>query len=111
MDTNTTPNNSPAEQAPVAPTSTPVAHEHRKVGPIVAILVIIIVLVAAAIYLFASRTNKEPATDMANQATQGQTQDQQASASVTPVTNSSDDVGSIEADLNASVNGLDEQNF
>ncbi|MES2215720.1 MAG: hypothetical protein V4481_00275 [Patescibacteria group bacterium] len=83
----------------------------KKIGPIVAILIIVVILVIAAIYLFASRINKAPAPT-SDTAMQTNSQDQAAvQSSVQPVTSKSDDVNDIQADLNASTNGLDEQNF
>jgi hypothetical protein len=86
---------------------------HKKVGPIVAILIIVLVLIIAALYLFASRINQQtlpvntPITDMSlpndNEATVTQ--------SVQSITNTSDDVQSLQDDLNTSTNGLDTQNF
>jgi uncharacterized protein YpmB len=75
--------------------------EHKKIGPVVAILVIVLVLVAAAIYMFATRVNKQDAVNS----------DTAAAQEVQEVTNNSDEVNDLEADLSASVTGLDEQNF
>jgi cytoskeletal protein RodZ len=113
---------------PVAPTTPPVspimtpAPEHKKIGPIVAVLVIVIVLVIGAIYLFASNMNRATPT---NYIDSGITQQQDTSTntsdsvtpapaeprSVAPVTNTSNDTASLEADLDASTNGLDSQDF
>ncbi len=70
-------------------------------------LVIVLLLVIAALYLFASRLNKEPSDATANQIIS----ETSAQQTVEPVTNTSDDMSSIESDLNASTNGLDNQNF
>jgi len=80
----------------------------KKVGPIIAIMVILLVLVMAAIYMFASRLNKQPAT---NNTGYNSNLEFTAQQPVAPVTNSSDDISSIETDLNSSTNGLDGQNF
>ncbi|MEN9912631.1 MAG: hypothetical protein RLY66_39 [Candidatus Parcubacteria bacterium] len=83
-----------------APMSTPInqAPEHKKVGPIVAIAAVVLILIIGALYIFASRM--------------GTTDDSSASAeTVQPVTNTSDDVSDIEADLDTSIDGLDSQNF
>ena len=93
-------NQQPQSTAPMTP---PMAH--RKVGPIITVLVIVLILIIGALYLFASKTNAPaPENTMTNDATA-------ASQEVQPVTNTSDDVSSIEADLNASTQGLDQQNF
>lgn len=93
-------------------------HEHKKVGPIIATLVIVIVLVVAALYIFGSKLNKQsPIVPEQNTATSElSATDQMAgmatpTASVTPVTNKADDVQSINNDLNSALNGLDSQNF
>ena len=97
-------NQNQPQQPPV-----PMDPEHKKVGPIIATLVIVLVLIIAALYLFASkvsqRTGADQMTDptMNEQATDTQT--------VQPVTNNSDDLNSIQTDLNASTNGVDNQNF
>ena len=99
----------PSQQSTPQPMQTPISAppEHKKVGPIVAILVVVLLLIIGALYIFASRMNQQP-TDTTNEVANENITTQ---ASVQPVTNTADDVDSIEADLNASVNGLDEQNF
>jgi hypothetical protein len=118
MDTHTqnqAPNTTPINSNPApAYTPTPVSGDHRKIGPVVAILVIVVVLIAAAIYLFASRVNTNIPSPQTNNQTSFSIDDDQSAAadgSVTPITNSSDDVGDLQADLDASVRGLDDQNF
>jgi hypothetical protein len=74
----------------------------KKIGPIVGILVLVLVLVAAAIYLFGNRATSDVAAPEDTSA---------ASTEVQPVTNNSDEVNDLETDLNASVYGLDDQNF
>jgi uncharacterized protein YpmB len=100
--TQTTPNQQ--QPAPVNPEHLP-AQAGKKVGPIIATLVIILVLIIAALYIFASKISQRTATD--------QMTDQPAASqqTVQPVTNDSDDLNSIQADLNASTNGVDNQNF
>ncbi len=88
----------------------------KKVGPIIAILVIVLVLIVAALYLVASRIGQQSAPvdqTSASRETINPSADQQSNAgqSVQPVTNNSDDVTSIQADLNASTNGMDSQSF
>jgi hypothetical protein len=95
MDTTT-----PVTPENVAPSYQPAPQ--KKVGPIVAVLVIVLVLVAAAIYMFATRVNTPEPVNNDTAAT---------SEEVQPITNNSDEVNDLEADLGASVSGLDEQNF
>lgn len=113
----------PANPTPASPVSQPITptyesvHAPKKVGPIVAVLIVALVLVIAALYIFASRLNNPPVpTDISpvattqtnNAATEAQ---QPATQPVTPVTNAADDVQSLSNDLNAATQGLDSQNF
>ena len=84
--------------------TTPVEQpSEKKVGPIVATLIIVLVLIIAALYVFASKVN-QPA--IPTDASMGET----ASTSNT-VPNSPQDIQSLQNDLNSSTNGLDKQNF
>ena len=70
----------------------------KKVGPIVATLIIVLVLIIAALYVFASKV-KEPAipTD--------------SSDATSTVSTGSPDLNSLQSDLNNSTSNLDKQNF
>jgi flagellar basal body-associated protein FliL len=86
--------------------------EHKKVGPIIAILIIVLILVIGALYLFASSINREQApvdNSMAN--TNGAPAESVEPQTVAPVTNTSDEIEAIESDLNSSTNGLDNSNY
>ncbi len=96
----------PTSMPPVPPNLPVTANGPKKVGPIVATLVVILILIIAALYFFASRINTPP-VPMDNVGTTTAT-DQ---TSVKPVTNSANDPASLQSDLNASTNGLDQQNF
>jgi uncharacterized protein HemX len=85
----------PASQAP----------ERKKTGPMIAILVVVLILIIGALYLFTSGTTEQSPADNTLAG------DNNTTESVQPVTNTSDDVSDLEADLNASVDGLDAQNF
>jgi hypothetical protein len=98
MDTSTQPTATNSVPSYPTPDTT-----NKKLGPIVAILVIVLVLIAAAIYLFATRGTTAEQIDSDN--------DTASSQEVQPVTNNSDEVSDLEADLDASVTGLDDQNF
>lgn len=103
----------------------PMGSDHsKKLGPIMATFVIVIILVAAGLYIFASQMNKQqpPTTTTpanldintqvrASQQSQAQDQTPAPSPTIAPVTSKSTDVNSLQADLNASTNGLDGQNF
>lgn len=119
-------NDNMQQPVPMPPTFTPPpslpTNGGRKVGPIIAILVIVLVLVVAAVYLFASRVNQAASTPATTDDTSksdapimyDNTPTQTGSSSQTtvqPVTDKSTDPASLENDLNASTNGLDNQNF
>ena len=97
------------------PPHSPVNNNHKRVGPIIAILVIVLVLIIAALYLFASRINQQiipnntesSVTDTSAVNNETATVNQ----SVQEITNTSDDLQSLQDDLNASTNELDIQNF
>lgn len=90
---------------------------HKKVGPIIATLVIVLVLIIAALYIFAARLNQQAIpTDMTSADTSGDSsgatsQAATAPSSVQPVTGTSTDVNSLQNDLDNSTAGLDNQNF
>ena len=97
------------QQNPVTPMSTPITAgmpEHKKIGPIVAILVIVLVLIIGAIYLFASNINQNSG---ANSSTSLQTPSQTQTQQVPAMRN--DDVSSLQTDLNASTNGVSNDSF
>lgn len=97
-----------AYQPSPAQTNQPVAN-NKKVGTIVAILIIILILIIGALYLFASKIDQE---QVPNDSSVAQSQDTAAAPqTVQPVTNKADDLGSLEADLNSSTKGLDNQSF
>lgn len=110
-------NNIPPTVPTVKPSPyTPINNNsHKKVGPIIAILVIVLVLVIAALYLFASRINQQTTlinaenTPITN--TSIPNNEAAASESVQAVINTSDDLQSLQNDLNVSTDGLDSQNF
>jgi hypothetical protein len=104
-------NQQPPIQQPQTPAQMTPVPEHKKVGPIIAILIIILVLIIGALYLFASRINQEQVPVDSAVAASSASNTTQSDTTVQPVTNKSDDVGSLEADLNASAKGLDGQNF
>lgn len=71
----------------------------KKVGPIVATLIIVLILIIVALYLFASKVNPP--------ATPSDTATEQTGTAVTTQT----DVQNLQNDLNNATNGLDQQNF
>ena len=105
---------------PIIPSSTAPEPNHgqnheKKVGPIIATLVIVLILIIAALYLFASRIN-QPAIPDDNSVAAGNLDGTvgtvaTATAYVKPTTGTSTDVGSLQNDLNNATKGLDNQNF
>ncbi len=78
----------------------PSQNGEKKVGPIVATLIIVLILIIAALYLFASKIN-QPAVPTDNSPAVA---DQGANTAAT-------DGNSLQSDLNGATNGLDKQNF
>ncbi len=74
---------------------------HKKVGPIIATLVIVLILIIGALYIFASRMNQQtlPADITIDTTTR----------TVKEITNTSDDINSLNNDLNSSAGGLEGQ--
>lgn len=83
------------ETSPAAPQT------EKKVGPIVATLIIVLVLIIAALYLFAAKVN-QPA--IPTDATMN-------GSTTTAPANSPTDIQSLQNDLNGATTGLDKQNF
>ncbi len=97
---NQVPVSAPAPTPAPAPAAVTPPQTERKVGPIVASLIIVIIIIIAVLYLFASKIN-QPAPVENNLATQP-----------AAVGNAgTDDLSGLEAELNASTDGLNEQNF
>lgn len=82
--------------------------EHKKVGPIVVTLVVVLVLVIVGLYIFASKISQQT-VDMTNSNSDTQTVVQ--TQTISTVTSTADDVQSLQNDLGASVNGIDSQTF
>jgi len=76
--------------------------QSNKTKPMILLITGILVLIIAVLYIFASKTPSSPLPSENITETAQEVQ---------KVTNTSDDVSSIEADLNTSVTGLDAQNF
>src|SRR3954462_6173270 len=101
MDQNTT-NPMPSSQAPLQPKS------ERKVGPIIGALIIILVLVIAALYFFSQRLNNtEPANTTGSETSASVTSDVSAQNTQTAQAAPSDDVASIQTDLDGTLKDVD----
>ncbi|MBP9701796.1 MAG: hypothetical protein KBD47_02320 [Candidatus Pacebacteria bacterium] len=101
----------PPQPAPIqpAPTMMPsLPQEHKHWGPIIGVIVILALLVVAAVYIWGQKLNNDAEQTPVTPAPVSQTPSTSQSAAVSePV----DDFTNIEADLDASVSGLDDSNF
>jgi len=107
----------PPTPQPVAPQPMPqptptmmpeMPKEHTPWGPIIGVIVILILLVAAAIYVWGQKLNNdEKQSPITPAAPVSQIQNTQPAAAAEPV----DELTSLEVDLDASVEGLDDSNF
>lgn len=80
------------------------APSHKKIGPIIVVLVVILVLVIVGLYIFASRID--------NGTQDAWTSDTAVETPVIPaVTNISDDPQTLSDDLDAALEGIDAQTF
>jgi uncharacterized protein YpmB len=94
-------NNQPITNTSQPMTPPPVMETpHKKSGPMIAGLAIILIIIIGALYMFAARS-QAPVIPT----------EEETTTEVQPVTNTSDSVSDLEADLNVSVDGLDAQNF
>ncbi len=117
--TNQTINTGPTNMNPAPSMNSMPVNNHKKMGPIVAIIVVVLALIVAAVYIFSSKSSysvdsyKETYTAPVDTLNKMDTTSytETTSQSVTPITSQSNDPQSLENDINASTNGLDEQNF
>ncbi|MCX6719143.1 MAG: hypothetical protein NTZ38_02080 [Candidatus Taylorbacteria bacterium] len=85
---------------------------NKKVGPIVAILVIVVIVVIVVVYLLVSRVNKQSMpNDLDIAAASINHQSTTASPLVKPITNTADDIQSLQNDLNKATEGVGSQRF
>jgi len=101
------------QNSPLTPNTSAIdPNGHKKVGPIIATLVIVLILIIAALYVFASRLNQQAVpTDESTAPTVDNNYATTTSTQVQPVSSKADDVKSLQADLNVSTYGVDSQNF
>lgn len=83
----------------------------KKIGPIIVTLVVVLVIIIAALYIFASKVNHEQPPEIYRSEHNTVSTNNNEDVSVQPITNKSDDVQSLQDDLNKSVEGLDSQDF
>lgn len=93
------------------PNSFPTTEKSKKVGPIIAVLVVILVIVIVALYLLASRVSvNSPVIDNLQANSTEQTPVAEIiPQDIAPITNTDDDINSLQADLDASIKGIDTQ--
>ena len=109
-----TPSNTPSNPENLnTPSSTPLQNTNKKVGPIVAVLVVVIIIVIIALFAISSNVSKPAYTGgVVNRNIPVQVNNVTAPApEVKSVTGTSDDLNSLQADLNASVEGVDAQSI
>ncbi len=118
---NTMPNSTPPVNG--TPNSLPSTEKPKKFGPIIAILIVILIIVIVALFLLASRVTKnnqviefnpEVLEKTSTLTTEPNIQDQNIKIipqEVAPITNTADDIDSLQADLDASINGIDAQSI
>ena len=104
-----TPAQMPA-QTPVETMPAQADKSTKKVGPIIVGLIIILVTIAAVLYIFAAKSDNQAMPNDNGSIAASQTATSQP-AEVPQITNSADDPASLQADLNSSTQGLDDQNF
>jgi hypothetical protein len=80
----------------------PAPKTEKKIGPIVGTLVIVLVLIIAALYFFGQKLNTEAPVQPAQQS-----MDTTPAATMTAAASSSDDVGSLQSDLNSQLKDVD----
>jgi biopolymer transport protein ExbD len=114
-----TPPQIPVQDTPIVDTMVPNT-KPKRVGPIVAILVVVLIIVIAGIYLVSKQFEVvRPTNDTASLTPQSNTETQNieqtdtnsaaVSATIAPISNTNDDLDSLQNDLDASLNGLDAQ--
>lgn len=111
---NTMPNSTPPVNG--TPNSLPSTEKPKKFGPIIAILIVILIIVIVALYLLASRVSvtsqiieNTPANNTAQ--TMQTTNTEIIPQEIAPITNTADDIDSLQADLDASISGIDAQSI
>jgi uncharacterized protein YxeA len=84
----------------------------KKIGPIVVTLIIVLVLVIAALYIFASRLSENGTGAYIDSDTSASSLvDDTTIVDIPTITNTSDDPESLLKDLESATNGLESNNF
>lgn len=88
----------------------------RKFGLIIIIALIIVIIIALAIYLFSSKMNSNSALQ-SNTDTEvttpviTQDQNNDTAKDIAPISNTNDDIDSLQQDLNMSIDGIETQSI
>lgn len=82
----------------------PAPQTEKKVGPIVGVLIIVLVLIIAALFFFGQRLNTNAPVQTPVQQTEETSMN---NGSMTAAASSSDDVNSLQADLNGQMKDVD----
>ena len=88
---------------------------NKKMGPIVATLIIVLVLIIGILFMIASRLNKNTtpidSASVANSPILNTDNNVEPQTNIEPISDTSDDLQSIQNDLDKSISGIDEQNI
>lgn len=108
-------NSAPGNTSPINNTPS-TAEKPKKIGPIITILIIILIIVIVALYSLASRvsvtnTSLDTSAVIDNQMMSSASPTPVAPKDITPVTNTADDLKSLQNDLDTSISGIDTQNI
>lgn len=112
-----TPPQNPIQTNPSLDTMSPI-NKPKKVGPIVAILVVILIIIIAGVYFVSKQfevvspdtdTALNPVDETSDLSQINNTNTSVISETIAPITNTSDDLDSLQKDLNSSIDGLDAQ--
>lgn len=112
MDPQNIPQNYQMPPSEPQPTS-PIVNSQKKMGPIIAVAITVVVIIIVAIYMFSSRYTVENTSTQtietganANSAVVEQNIVAPEST-VAPISNTKDDIDSLQSDLDSSINGLE----
>jgi hypothetical protein len=101
----------PTPGTPVYGSASGVPAKGKKIGPIMIVLVVVLILIIAAVYFFASSTGNSQPLPYESTPNVDATPSTQTSVSEQPVMGTSDDPQSLQADLQAATEGLNDVNF
>jgi hypothetical protein len=110
---NNLPNNTPPSAQ--IPSVFPDEKKPKKIGPIIAVLVAILIIVIVSLYLVASKTSRGDTDYQSDLNTNPISTDiistDETPQEINPISNTADDIDSLQADLEQAISGLDSQNI